>query len=699
MKRFVLVVCAVGTIGFSSLALAGGTRVWEVAGYPELDNGEPLGTVLTSRGEAALGVQASQLDVPPLGMVWCAAIDGKGTVYLGTGLDGAIYRVEKDKAVLVAQTGQLVVTALAFDSKGDLLAATLPEPAIWRVEKPFAVAVGKPATAKIWAKLPDDVKHVWSLLYSAGKRTLYAGTGPLGQVLAIGPDGVPHVYADTKEEHILSLAEVKGALLVGTSPSAMLLRVDGPGRMLALADFDATEVKALVANGGDLYAAVNKFKTPPSVPSKSSSDSSSKSSSSRQDPGEGRIELLRADGRIEALWSDPKSHILSLGFASGRVLAGLGMGGRVVSVDQERVVRTELDLEEREIMALVVHKDRLALVGTGDAGNAYRVEPAKSAEAVYLSPPLDAERVARFGRLRWTSRGQLKVSTRSGNTVVPDTSWSDFAPVRRSGDEVASPQGRYLQVRFSWAAEPQAVLESFELWYRPVNERAVLTSISTGSLFPEPKKVSDSDDRVSKRTVVLTTTARNDGIIDLTWKVDNPDSDTLRYHLWYRAIGQTLWRPVLRESDVHLSTRLKWDVQAIPEGKYQVRIEADDSPDNEPGDVLRDELVSVPIIVDNQPPRVEGLVCDGRTVRGRGVDGFSEVAAFEYAVDNDAWMPAAPADGIFDETTEEFSFTLPTPLGPGPHAVAVRAYDRVGNSGTAEIHVDIKRAAPVAGGR
>jgi hypothetical protein len=671
-----------------SQAWAGGTRAFELAGYAELDKGELKGTVLTSRGEVTLGLEANRLSADGIGMVWSSVVDNKGVVYLGTGLDGGIYRVEKGKAVLVAQTGQLVVTSLAFDDRGALLAATLPEPTLWRIENPAAIPAGKPVTAKAFAKLPEDVKHIWALLYSKARRTIYAGTGPLGQVFAIGLDGRAHVYADTKEDHVLSLAESDRSLLLGTSPGAMLFKVDGPGQMLALADFDATEVKAIAVRDKDIYVAVNKFKIPPTVPIKTGSDNSTKSAS-RGEPGEGRIVLVSQEGRIEELWSEPKSHVLALVIAHNRAMAGLAMGGRVVSVDREQVVRTELDLEEREVMSLAVRDGAVVLAGTGDAGNVYTVEPARPAEATYLAPPLDAERVARFGRLRWSSRGQIAVATRSGNTVVPDSSWSDFSPVRRSGEKVDSPAARYLQVRFSWAPDPKAVLESCELWYRPVNERALITSIETGSPFPEPKKAGDSEDLVSKRTVALTSFTRNEGIVELTWKVNNPDSDTLRYRLWYRGVGKDIWRPILKESVVHLTTRLKWDVQAIPEGKYQVRIEADDSLDNEPGDVLRHKMVSVPFIIDNQPPRVEGLTCDGRRVSGRAVDGFSEIAALEYAVNTDPWMPAAPTDAIFDDLVEEFSFELPSPLGPGTHAVAVRAYDRAGNSGTAELHVDI----------
>ena len=68
--------------------------------------------------------------------------------------------------------------------------------------------------------------------FSRDKRILFAGTGPQGKVYAIGRDGKANLYADTEEEHVLSLGmDERGKLLAGTSPRAKLLKLDGPGRM------------------------------------------------------------------------------------------------------------------------------------------------------------------------------------------------------------------------------------------------------------------------------------------------------------------------------------------------------------------------------------------------------------------------------------------------------------------------------------
>jgi hypothetical protein len=58
----------------------------------------------------------------------------------------------------------------------------------------------------------------------------------------------------------------------------------------------------------------------------------------------------------------------------------------------------------------------------------------------------------------------------------------------------------------------------------------------------------------------------------------------------------------------------------------------------------------------------------------------------EYSIDGGDWQILAAADGICDDVVESFSIKLPS-LAPGPHAVAVRAWDSADNVGAASISV------------
>jgi hypothetical protein len=678
---------------------AGVTRIWEVAGFDELDKGEARDTRISNRGEVTLGSRAAKIEIGEVGLVWSAARGEDGAVYLGTGYDGRIFRIDGGKAVEIATTGQVVVTALALDGKGDLLAATLPDAVIWKVAKPAEAKAGAPVAAAKFATLPAEAKHVWALAFDGARRTLYAGTGPNGQIYAIGGDGKPAVYLDTEEEHVLALADAgNGRLLAGTSPGALVLEVTGPGRSTARVDFDATEVRALALRGDTVVAAVNKFSSPPPLPAKPPTPPPGGPAPPAPNRaarlGDGAIVFLHASGQEERVFERAKAHVNALAVdESGVVYAGLAAEGKIVSVDGGRVTHTALDLEERQVLCLLAGK-RLDLAGTGDAGAVYAVQETRPAEAMYFSPPLDAESKARFGALRWFGDGKLLVKARCGDTLTPDKSWSDWSADLADGARVPCGPSRYLQLRFSWKNDARAALRAFELTYQQANLRAVITELDPGSPFPAGKGrpgSADAGPQASTRSIAARPAAKNPAKLELTWKVDNPDNDDLRYRLYYRAVGEQLWRPILREDEpLTKVTKYTWETDGVPAGRYEIRLAADDSPANDSRDVLSDERISVPVLVDNHQPQVVALAFKGGDISGRAVDASSAIAAIEMSVDGGEWWPVRAGDGMLDSRDEAFSAPLPDDLEPGPHAAAVRAYDRAGNAGTAEIHFETR---------
>ena len=230
------------------------------------------------------------------------------------------------------------------------------------------------------------------------------------------------------------------------------------------------------------------------------------------------------------------------------------------------------------------------------------------------------------------------------------------------------------------------MLISAQVAFKPQNLRAVITDFYPGSPFPKPKQ-SKSDTKTSTRTINAKPEDENERELSLSWTVDNPDDDDLRYRLWYRTVGEKLWRPITRDDTVLESKHYTWKTGAVPEGWYQIRLVADDSPVNSPKEVLAHEYISVPVLVDNHQPLVQQLAYKRGEVGGVAKDAFSFIGAVEFSVDNGPWMPAAPRDGVYDEREEAFSFELPKEIERGPHAVAVRAFDRGGNIGVAEIHI------------
>ncbi|MGH7179246.1 MAG: hypothetical protein ACREJC_17850, partial [Tepidisphaeraceae bacterium] len=103
----------------------------------------------------------------------------------------------------------------------------------------------------------DAVQYIWSMALLADG-TIYAATGPNGQLFEIRPDGSNRVLFDSNESNLLCLlTDAKDALYVGTDPNGLVYRVDRKtGASFVIYDARETEISALALDAqGNLYAA------------------------------------------------------------------------------------------------------------------------------------------------------------------------------------------------------------------------------------------------------------------------------------------------------------------------------------------------------------------------------------------------------------------------------------------------------------
>lgn len=678
-------------------ALAVTTRTIDLDDAADFTDGELQQTTISSLGEVRVGLEVRKVPIPDIAAVWSMAELGGGEWALGTGNQGKIYRVRGETVTPWAETGQLVVSALAKGEGGDLFAGTLPGAKIYRIR-------GEGQATELVA-LPNESEHVWALAYDPRRRVLFAATGPSGTIFAVDASGHAEVYFDGEESHILSLALGQdGTLYAGTSPGAILLQIDGPGRARALVDFPGVEVKSIAlrqaASGGrpEVYAAVNEFDSPPMPPSASSAKtppapaapakaSPPPTTATRPKPGKGSIWRVRADGSSERLLRNDAGHFTAIEVdGAGVAYASAGTEGRVFSVDDERVVRVVLDVEERQVMAISL-TSAAKVFATGDAGAFYRVGGSAPRTATYLSKVYDTDFVSSWGNLSWRGQGRLVFQTRTGNTEAPDATWSDWSAGLERPGRITSPPGRYLQFRAKWERDQAAVLRAVEVFYLNRNQRAIVTEVTVRNKAL-PAKV--DDEAVSQASA---NPPPRSAVFKIAWKVDNPDRDGLRYRLYFREEGEgEVWRPITRPQEILTKTEYEWETESVPAGYYVIKVAVTDERANPAPRVVSHELVSSPTLVDNDPPVISGLTASALRVSGRAVDGFSPIARLEYAVDGGLWEVVFPSDDLLDAREESFAFDVAGDMSPGAHVVTVRAFDEAGNQTTA-------RASVRAGGR
>jgi hypothetical protein len=698
MKRTPAVALA---ITFSSLiALAGSdagaaaTKSFHQSTAKEFEEGEAEASMILPAGEVVPGMRASHVGLDAA-FVWCSALSRDGSVaYFGTGDEGKIYAVDTkgggDRARRVADLDAAWVTALVVRPDGSLLAGTTPGGRVYAVDP-------RTGAAKELATLAAD--HVWALAYDARTGTTYAATGAPGKIFAIDDKGGGKARAreiwDSGDKHIVSLLQADDQhLLAGTSEEGILFRVGLDGHAEALQDFEAEEVRAIARAGDTLLIAVNDFDRTPAATSGPpaakgtritvSPTGSPASAGSLPRPGQRKsraaLYRLERDGRIEQVFSVGDGYFTSLlvggdGGANADVYVASGTQGRVYRVRPDRTAALAIDLPERQALTLARVGDTF-LVGTGDVGGVYRARPAASGESTYLSRVLDADYPARWGRLRWHGSRELSVETRSGNTARPDPTWSAFQhladarPTAQGGvGQLASPPARYVQYRVT-LGRGDSRLGEVSLYYVPQNQRARVTELTLADAAPASSGTA---------TPGAAPARLHSAVVKLRWKVENPDGDELSYRLAFREENDAVWRP-LGGPDTLSKPEYDWNTDGLPDGTYVVRVVTSDERAQPRERALDSTFLSAPILVDNRKPEVAGLTGKYPFISGRARDEESPITAIEYAVDGGEWREIPPTDGICDDLVEAFTLKLPA-LAPGPHAVAVRAWDSGDNVG------------------
>jgi sugar lactone lactonase YvrE len=665
-------------IALAGLVLAASATVGAVTTQSfELDTanafleGELEGAAVHSDGSVRAGAATQRTALENVPLAYSVAQRG-GTTFIGTGTSGVVYAFDGKDAKAFAKTGELLVSSLAFGRDGALYAGTLPNGRIYRID---------PKSGKMKRfSIPKGAKHIWALHYDKRRGQLIAGTGPEGKVFAIDSIGRAREIYKAEASHIMALAgDGKGTIYAGTSDDALVLRIGPNNEAQVVHDFPGNEVTAIDYHDGRLAVAANEFKTAPGARFKPavSGTATVRRPATRPRPGSGELWRVDADGRAEMLVSRKDTHLTAVEWGTdGAIYAGGGHEGRILRVEPDASYSIWVDVEERQVLALDLRAKNPSFV-TGDGAAIYRVQSGARHGGTWTSKALDASFASKWGRLTWRGRGRIVFQTRSGNTQNPGETWSGWSKDLKQPAAVASPPGRFIQVRAKLPKGDSAVLRAVELFYLPQNQRARVSDVQGNR--PPPKRGEPARQPLPPTT-----------LLNLNWKVTNPDQDTLRYRIGYREEGQATWREMFGQDTILTDAKYTWNTGSIPDGHYVVRVEASDEPSNPDRLTLRSSATSEPIRVDNHPPRIEQLKVRKGRVQGRVVDDMGPIARIQMSIDAGPWRDVFPTDSLLDSRNEGFDLPVGD-LPSGAHIVAVRAFDASGNQANREIGVKTRR--------
>lgn len=397
-------------------------------------------------------------------------------------------------------------------------------------------------------------------------------------------------------------------------------------------------------------------------------------------------EVFRESVMILDLMEDPSG--------SDKLLVATGNEGELFLVDPAAEETSLLaDLEPQQIPRMIRNATGQVLLGTANPPSLLRLETGFAPQGAYTSPVLDANQVSLWGKLHLTGTTPpgttISVQTRAGNVQDPDqAAWSAWsAPVVLEHSPatlaltprqvpVASPPARFLQYRLTLVGDAHItpVVDRVQIAYVVPNLKPQVTSIRA-SYSPNGESPSNA---TSNGAYPQPSTQPD---LQIDWEADDPNGDQLLFTLEYQPEGSSLWLPLARDLK---ETSFHWDTRHAPDGRYTLRVVADDSPDNTPDMASKSIRLSDPILVDNTPPALRLLSqrvdADTASVTGIVTDALSPIVAIHYSLDSDElWQPVPADDLIYDSPRETFTVTIPN-LSPGQHAVTIRVTDTRGNA-------------------
>ncbi len=658
------------------------------------------------------------------------AIDAKDNVYVGTNPDGKIYRItpQGEKGVFFEPKTKYIWD-LAFGPGGTLYVAT--------GDKGQIFAVSPDGKGEVF--YATDETHIRTLALD-GKGHLLAGTEPNGRILRLTLSG-PAAKSNSKG----SAADREAFVLYETPKREVTaIAVDAAGNIYAAAIGDKQRAPGVITVPG---AAPQPIVTPtPAVIGAAGMIGGQQTAFIPFPPFiSSAVFRISLYGAPEELWSSREDLVHALGLSpDGNLLLGTGNNGSILEIESRGVFSNLAKSGSSQVTGIAHGQGGKTYFATANPGRIVTLASEREAEGAFESQSFDAQLFSEWGRLEWwgdtagSSAGaqsgakpRVEFFVRSGNTSDPGKEWSPWSGpyVSPAGDRAQCPSARFVQWKVVLRdGRPGDRIDWVSLAYLPRNVAPVIDAIvlqepgvrvQTAAVVPAPNAPTpvtlklppppataqpgfvvtpQPGEKKPPRLEAPPQGFAQKGYRSVLWSAHDDNDDELLFAIYYRGEGEREWKLLKDKVD---QKSYSWDTTTMPDGAYYLKIVASDAPSNPPPAALSSSRESERFEVDNTPPVIEelrvgppsGKMSGGRPASFTARDASTAIDRAQYSLDGGEWTLVAPRDDIGDAPVERYTIGLP-PLPPGEHSLAVRAFDRYENVGTAKITFTVPAAKP-----
>jgi hypothetical protein len=613
--------------------------------------------------------------------IFAMAIDMAGRLLAATSGDKcALYRFEADKMkkpeVVFEPNDAKYIFAIAVDGSGNIYLGTGPQGKVYKLD-----SFGREPQLLY----DSHDKNILSLAVG-GDGFVYAGSDSRGLVYKINPrDKTATVLYDSDQSEITSLLFAKDGNLYAAATSAEIIQsetevaVQLPSAGRPEAEVEMQEsvpeseggLQLDIANtkqgSGDELPQTQIPKSKPSKPAEAS-----------------YIYKITKDGYVTDIFTET-AVFFCLAEQERKLLIGTGNSGRTFTVDPASEQQSIIYQDEHasQIAAVAVTDDGVYL-GTANPAKLIKLAKTFAHEGTYTSDLIDAGQPADWGKLQIDAdipQGcKVRMACRSGNVKdINDptfSSWTGPAEVTEPV-QLQCPLGRFCQYKL--------ILQTEDPQKSPlIREIAVADTVP--NLAPRVESV--SAERIGS--------ADKTGVFRINYNAKDDNGDKLIYKIDFRKVGRENWIELKKELE---TDSFEWDGHTIEDGRYELRVTASDERSNAPTTKLTGSRITKPVVVDNTPPVIKKYSIESGekavVLKMQTSDLLSAIGKVDYTIDsNTEWISAVPDDLVYDTTDEDFTIVIEQ-VNTGEHVIAVRVSDDLGNTIYKTFEVAV--AVPVKG--
>jgi outer membrane protein assembly factor BamB len=577
--------------------------------------------------------------------IFALALDAGGNIYLGTGPEGKIYKLNSlgKKPQLIYDSRDKNILSLAIGAEGYIYAGSDSRGLVYKIH---------PRTKKVAVLYDSDQPEITALLPTGNAESdvnLYA--------------------AATSAKIVQTQTKFAASTFAGASPG----RPEAEAKSDEGSSENKGDRKLEIANT-QVASKAKPAAGPPPV------------RKGTKPTGASHIYKITQDGFVTDVFGEA-AVFFCLAEKDGKLLVGTGNNANLFSVDPAKEQQAVIyeDEQAAQITAIALAGDTVYL-GTANPAKLITLGSGFAFEGTYTSDLIDAGQPATWGKLQLEAsipQGcKVLVSARSGNVKdVNDPTFSEWSEPAEITEPVQlqCPLGRFCQYKL--------ILQSQYGTDSPLI-REIAVACTVPNLAP----------RVESVTVSRLKSAGKQGVFKISHVTKDDNGDKLVYKIDFRKLGRTNWIELKDELE---ASSFEWDGKTVEDGRYEIRVTASDARSNTTLTKLTGSRISEPVVVDNTGPVVKNMkitssLKDNGRYRVLGIeiaDELSAIGKLEYTIDSNArWIGTVPDDLVYDTTDENFTIRIDAEedLPKGDHVITVRVSDADGNKTykTLEVNVD-----------